>query len=273
MRKQLAVSAVMLAMLAPLALAQREQPERPRLAPPPTPEQYTERMLSRNDANGDGKIARDEMQGQFSDWLFENGDTNQDGFLDKAELGKLAEGFAERRRNPGEGGPPGAVTPGEPRQPLAAGQPIDFESAMSQAGRALRQLRRSSFDDASRQRDLELVQTLQTSLLAAKASAAEFPMAPQAKERYADDTVKYASDFRLKLIEVVMEALGLEAAVIEGDTAGAKESLEHLLAVQKEGHDAFQPEEDEEEAEEGDEAPPPTRGRPAQPGRAPGRGG
>jgi hypothetical protein len=82
--------------------------------------------------------------------------------------------------------------------------------------------------------------------------------------------VKYHSDFRLGLIQAVMESLALEAAVIEGDTAGAKESLEHLLEAQKLGHEAFQPEEEEEEAAE-DAIPEPARVRPGNESSAPAR--
>lgn len=240
---------------------------------PPTPEQFVDRMMQ-NDANADGKLSKDELPGRFADRMFESGDTNKDGFLDKAELTTIANnfgqgGFGGRGGAPGgpgaggPGGPAGAPGAGAP-QGAAGGALATFDSHMKAAGRAMRQLRRSSFDDASRQTDLLLIQTIQDSLINAKGKSADVPMAPQAKEHYGDDEAKYNADMRLHLIQAMMESLALESAVIEGDSAGAKESLEHLLEVQKEGHDAFQKPEDENErpAAPGENLPAPRRVRP-----------
>ncbi|MBK7404352.1 MAG: hypothetical protein IPJ41_06865 [Phycisphaerales bacterium] len=266
-------NALGLALLATIAASAVAQPGgdgggRPGGFTPPTPEQFVERMMQ-NDANGDGKLARDELPGRFADRMFETGDANKDGFLDKAELTEIAKtmgqgGFGgrggDRQGGPGAGGP-GAGGAGGPQ---AGGAPASFDAHMKSAGRAMRQLRRSGFDDASRQSDLVLIQTIQDSLVGAKARIAEVEMAPQAKKQYGDDKVKYESDFRLNLIQAIMESLALESAVVEGDTAGAKESLEHLLQVQKEGHDAFQKPEDENErpAAPGESLPAPRRVRP-----------
>ncbi|HZW10311.1 MAG TPA: hypothetical protein VFF69_10450 [Phycisphaerales bacterium] len=226
--------------------------DRPRLAQPPDPEAFAARMLER-DANGDGKLSRDELTGPFAQRLFESNDANADGFLERGELieaGKsLGQGGGFGRRPEGErpGVAPG-VLPGD-RPGFAPGVALDFEGAMSQAGRALRRLRRSPFDDTSREEDLRAIQSLQANLIAAKGGVDDFAMAPQAKERYGEDVATYRADFRLQLIQTVMESLALEAAVIEGDTVAAKESLEHLLEAQKAGHEAFQPEEDEEHEE------------------------
>lgn len=249
---------------------------------PPDPAAFIDRMME-NDANGDGKLSADELPGRFAERMFESGDTNGDGFLDRAELQTVAETFAQRGGQrlgqPGQPGQPGARPGGPdawaPREggaPAGAPAAISFKNGMTQAGRALRMLRRSGFDDASRASDLRAIQAIQSGLIAAKAQAGGVPMAPQAKEHYQDDQVKYQSDMRLDMIAVLMESLALEDAVIRGDTAGAKESLEHLLAAQKEAHAAFQPEEEEDEAAE-DAIPEPARVRPGGADRAPGRQG
>jgi len=134
---------------------------------------------------------------------------------------------------------------------------------MKMAGRSLRQLRRSAFDDASRATDLRAFQTILSGLFDAKAGVGGVPMAPQAQEQYKGDEVKYQSDFRLALIQAIMESLALEAAVIEGDSEGAKESLAHLLEAQKAGHGSFQKPQEEEDADAaGDAIPEPARVRP-----------
>jgi hypothetical protein len=252
---------------------------------PPDPAQFIDRMME-NDANGDGKLSADELPGRFAERLFENGDANKDGFLDRAELQTAFDGFAQRRQEgqrPGQTGEQdrqGRQGGADRRAPGSGGGAggnavaFNFETGMSQAGRALSGLRRSKFDDASRTSDLRLIQAVQSGLISAKSQAGNIPMAPQAEKRYGDDEVTYRSDFRLMMIQTIMETLALEAAVIEGDTAGAKESLEHLLAARSDSHDAFQPEEDDhDEHEEETAIPEPNRVRPGTTDRAPGRRG
>ncbi|MCC7389169.1 MAG: hypothetical protein IT431_10415 [Phycisphaerales bacterium] len=219
---------------------------------PPDPQQFIDRMME-NDANGDGKLSRDEVPGRFAERLFENNDANGDGFIDREELRKVAESFGQF----GPGGQRPGATPGQPGQPgaPAVGGPggpgaevLGFEGGMQMAGRALRQLRRSAFDDASRMGDLRQIQAVQAGLIAAKGRVGEVPMAPQAKEKYGEDQLKYESDMRLNLIQAMFESLALEDALIRGDSEEAKKSLENLLQVQKEGHAAFEPEEEEGEA-------------------------
>lgn len=227
---------------------------------PPDPAQFIERMMA-NDANGDDKLSRDELPGRFAERMFDTSDTNGDGFVDRAELQTVAEGFAQRRasgQRPGQQGQPGqqpgvrpgapeGVAPGQGRGPAVALGELDFEHGMDMTGRALRQLRRSPFDDESRPDDMRAIQAFQTGLLAAKGRVREVAMAPQAEARYGNDLVTYRSDLRLSLIQAVMESLALEAAVIEGDAAAAKESLAMLLEVRKESHEAFQPEDEDED--------------------------
>lgn len=240
------------------------------------PSMFIDRMMEM-DANGDGKLSRDEVPEQFGARLFE-GDANADGFLTREELQTAMETLRQRGPRGVDGERPG-FQPGQgpgaaPGAPGAAGAAValGFEQGMQQAGRALRQLRRSAFDDTSRAADLRAIQTIQSGLIAAKGGIAQVPMAPQAEEHYGEDLVKYHSDFRLGLAAAIMESLALEMAVIEGNTAGAKESLEHLLEAQKLGHDAFQPEEEEGEGEAADEAiPEPARVRPGNETSAPAR--
>ncbi len=238
---------------------------------PPDPAQFIDRMMQ-NDTNGDGKLSRDELPGRFADRLFENGDANSDGFLDRAELEQAANNLAQRRpgsQRPGQQGDrqgrlnrpgnPDARTPRGDTRAAAAPAALNFEHGMDQAGRALRQLRRSQFDNASRVNDLRAIQAMQTGLMAAKGRVHEAPVADQAEKRYGDDMVTFRSDLRLSLIQAVMESLALEAAIIEGNAEAAKESLAMLLEVRNESHDAFQPEEEEEE----DTIPEPTSVRPS----------
>lgn len=222
--------------------------------PPPSPEQFVERMMQR-DANGDGKLSRDELPGPFADRMFESNDANGDGFLDKDELMKVAESFGQR------GAGRQGFTPGQPAGAPDAG-PASYDDGMKLAGRALRQLRRSSFADDSRVNDLRQIQMLQDGLLAAKGHIAEVEMAKQAKEKYGDDEVRYHSDMRLSLVQALFESLAMEDAVVRGDAAEAKKSLENLMQVQKDAHAAFKPEdEDEGDAKEAP-IPEPARVRP-----------
>ncbi len=52
---------------------------------PPDPQQFIDRMMQ-NDANGDGKLSRDEVPGRFAERMFDNNDANGDGFIDREEL-------------------------------------------------------------------------------------------------------------------------------------------------------------------------------------------
>lgn len=65
-------------------------------------EEFVERFLQR-DENEDGKISKEEYPERWRDH-FDRVDGNDDGFLDRAELKRLAEHFAARiNRGPGDG--------------------------------------------------------------------------------------------------------------------------------------------------------------------------
>ncbi len=191
-----------------------------------------DRMME-NDANGDGKLARDEMPGRFVEQMFPVADADQDGFLTREELKTYFEsrprggaGFGQPRG--GEGGPPATL-----------------DSHMRQAGQALRALRRSSFTAETQADDLTRIGVIEASLVGAKQLIDPEHMAPQAKEKYGSDTAAYTRDVRLAIIKAIKAAIALEETIIAGDSAGSKAALEKLLAVQKEGHDQFQNEEEE----------------------------
>jgi hypothetical protein len=66
------------------------------------------------DKNGDGKVSKAELPERLQN-LMATGDTNKDGFLDKAELTRIAEQRAGGRGGPGGfGGPNGPGGPGGP---------------------------------------------------------------------------------------------------------------------------------------------------------------
>ena len=268
------LAAAALSALAASALAQQEgRPGGRQGGGPPTAEQFIARMMER-DANGDGKLSRSELDGPFADRMFESGDANGDGFLDAAELKTTAESFIAQRGNGQQGRPDRAVAPGQGRpgdaidrpgapRPGEGGEPrtLDFHHAMEQAGSTMRSLRRSSYTPATLAADLENIDLLQQGIMAAKLDMASVKMSEAAKARFGDDSAKYLAEFRMTLVQTLMESLALEMAVLEGDSEAAKNSVAHLVQIQKEGHDLFQTEEDEAEAD--DNVQTPARGRPA----------
>lgn len=204
------------------------------------PAQMVERMMSQ-DANGDGKLARDEVPGPFAERIFERADTNGDGFVDRAELEAFAKSMPARPGGMrGEGGPdaPGVPGAGGPRGE-APGAPANLESAMKQVNRAYRQLRGSAFDAASRERDLGSVQALQTGLLACKAMPAP-PMTDAWKAKNGDDEAAYRAGFRKAFVKSALTAIELEMAILDGDAAKAKSLVERIHDSEESGHALFQ---------------------------------
>jgi hypothetical protein len=194
------------------------------------PSQFIDRMMQ-NDKDGDGKLSRDELPGQFADRIFQRADANEDGFLDRAEL----EQFAQSRSGRGQ------ERPGDREGAPEMARPT-FEGAMRQGGRALRALRGSAFDASSRKEDLRAIQEIQRSLLMAKAQFGEVPMSPKAKEKFGDDKAAYDKAFHSHLIKALAETLTLETAVIDGNSDDASASLTRLRDIQGEGHELYQQE-------------------------------
>lgn len=190
--------------------------------------QFVTRTMSQ-DANGDGKLDKSEVYPRFAAEVFDDADVDSDGFITSSEL--HAHVMAR-----------GGRIPGPQPAPEAGVDAADeaFSEAMSLAASTIRGLRRSPMDATSLKADLELVQRLQVAMLDAKASLHTVEMAPQAKEKYADDTEAYHRDFRLGFIDAIEATLVLERALLAGDTDASKAAFSEVRAVQGAGHDAFQ---------------------------------
>ncbi len=198
------------------------------------PAQFVERMMQR-DANGDGKLQRDELPEQLAEQLFESGDTNGDGALEREEL------LALMNRRTGQGG-------GQGGRQGATNAPPNFEGSMRQAGRAMAGLRRAELTSESMQRDLRSVQMLQQALLGAKGGMSSAPRSERAQERFNSDD-KFNMAMRMNILRVLGESITLEMAILEGKEGAARESLAKIIEIQEQSHDVFQPEhEDNDEA-------------------------
>lgn len=198
-----------------------------------------DRMMA-NDANNDGKLSREELPERLAERLFATGDTDGDGLISREEL-TVSLGNARG----GAGGAGGA--PQRPDGAGVAGGPVQsahdqFEGGMKQAGEAMRSLRRSGFAPATRDSDLDSIQSIQEGMIAAKNSYKSFPMSAPAKAKYGDDTGSYQRDFRMGLVISLQAALELEAAVLKEDSDAAKAALARLRETQKASHDLFQDE-------------------------------
>lgn len=95
-------------------------------------------------------------------------------------------------------------------------------------------------DATSAEADLQAVQRLQAALIEAKATLSTVDMAPQAREKYADDVDAYHKDFRMTLIEAIGGTLEFEKALLAGDAEASKAAFGAVRAIQGAGHDAFQ---------------------------------
>ncbi len=196
-------------------------------------EAFVQRLMG-NDANGDGKLSREEVPASFADRLFEAGDADKDGLLTREELLAIGASFGPSR---GQGAPTGQAR-GEP----GAGQQeqVTFRGYMNQAGRGMRALQRSAFDTASRDSDLQAVGNIQAALVGAKSRSTTLQMAAHVKERYNTDEVGFRSDVHRGLLKAIAAAVELELAILDGDSAKAKACLQKLDDAELAGHDAFQ---------------------------------
>jgi len=199
------------------------------------PAQMVERLMGM-DANGDGKLSRDEMSPQLAERIFERADTNKDGFIERTEI----EIFAKEGgplRGAGQGGGQGAGRGG-----AAPGVPVNMEGAMKQANAALRALRSSALDASTQKADLEAVQRLQMGLVGSKGGIASVPMSDAAKAKFGDDKAAYEREFRKTMLASILMSFEVEQAILDGDGARAKATIQKLHDTEETGHSLFQQE-------------------------------
>lgn len=229
----IAAGLMMLTLAGTVAVGQPEQPGvNPRTAA------QVDRLMA-NDANADGFLARDELPERLAERIFDSADTDADGRLSRAEL----EAYFDAQRGRGARGAPGQAEDGAapaPATPAGAVSDEAFEGAMKQAGMAMRTLRRTGFEPATRDSDLDALQSIQEAMVLAKATFTTVPVAPQAKAKYQGDEEAYRRDFRMAIVGSLRAALDIEAALLGDDIQAAKDALVRLLDNQKSSHNLFQ---------------------------------
>jgi hypothetical protein len=218
------------------------------------PAQMVERMMQQ-DANGDGKLAKDELPGPLAERIFERADTNKDGFVDKAELEAFAKAGGMRGGQGGAGGGQGAGPGGQ-----GAGRAMNLEGAMKQINGAYRALNASAMDASSKAADLDAVQRMQSAIFAAKGGAGSLRMSAAAKAKFGEDKAAFESAFRKAMLETAKLSIELEMAILDGKGADAKALVKKIHDSEESGHALFQAE----EGAAGGDTPPadaPRRGR------------
>jgi hypothetical protein len=115
-----------------------------------------------------------------------------------------------------------------------------FEGAMKQAGQAMRTLRRTGFEPATRESDLDAVQSIQEAMVLAKDTFETVSVAPQASAKFGDDNGAYRREFRLALIGSIRAALDIEEALLRDDAEAATQALTRLQDNQNQSHNLFQ---------------------------------
>jgi hypothetical protein len=198
------------------------------------PAQLVERMMQM-DANGDGKLTKDEAQGPFADRAFDRVDANKDGFVDRAELENFAKsggmrGLGGQRGQGGQGGG-------------APGGAVNVEGAMKQINGAYKALNASAFDTASRSADLEAVQRLQMAIFGAKGGAGSLRMSDAAKAKFGEDKAAFEAAYRRAMLESAKIAVELELAILDGKSGEAKALVAKLHKTEETGHELFKMEE------------------------------
>jgi hypothetical protein len=204
---------------------QQGQGQRPRMDPA--------QMLERMDANGDGKLSKDEVPPQLAERMFERADTNKDGMLDKAELEAMAAAGGARGGQGGQGGQRGGQ----------GGAPMNLEGAMKQMNASYKALNASPFDAASKAADLEAVQRLQMSAIGAKGGVGALRMSDAASKQYGGDKAAFEAAYRRKMIETAKVAIELELAILDGKADAAKALVAKLHALEESGHEVFKADE------------------------------
>ena len=199
-------------------------------------EMVADRMMQA-DANGDGKISKDEASGGNAQRVFNQADADGDGFVTRVEIMTFVQ---SRTGNRGGGRGDGMTRPGgasRPTGPAATSPtPVDpkkaFQEAMETSGRALRGLRRAKFDAA--------IRTIQSSLMIAKQHTAAIPMSDAAKKKFGTDSKAYQSAFQIDMIMSIMASLQVEMAILQGDAEKAKAAVKTIVTVRSESHDVFE---------------------------------
>jgi hypothetical protein len=197
------------------------------------PARMIDRMFER-DADGDGKLSREEMGEGPRARIFDAADANEDGFLERAEVEKF---MADRRnfQRPGDGRGPGASGAGG----------ANFQQSMEQAGRALRRLRRSDFTAETQAADLEQIAAIEQALLGAKSQYMTAELSDEDHAEFKGDEAKLRLALRTHLAKGLATALEAELAVLAGDADGAAAAMTKLQELRDQGHDRFQPAEDD----------------------------
>lgn len=212
------------------------------------PARFVERMMQM-DADGDGKLTREEIgEGRFAA-AFDTADANGDGSLTTEELTVFMETRGPRGGRGGEGGPEGRPGRGPEGAPagVPAGVPAGpskeaFHDAMERSGRALRGLRRTKFEADTFERDLMALIELESSLMEARRNASAVPMSDAAKAKFGTDEAAYRKSFHLHMAKAMIATLNVELALLEGDAAKAKELVDGILENRNESHDLFEQE-------------------------------
>lgn len=207
-----------------LALAQPAQPRGPG-GTPGGRGNIVERMMER-DVNADGKVSKEEVAGTFFERFFDTADANKDGFLTKEEIDSMP--------------PPQRGTGGQGAQGEQASVP-SFHESMESAGAAFRLLERADFTAADQTRTYQAIDNLQRSLVVAKSHIADAPIANAAKEKYNSDEAAIRLNMRKGLVDTIEATIVLEKALLNGDTARAKEQMTQIRKFQNINHDVFEP--------------------------------
>ena len=212
------------------------------------PSRIVDRLMQ-SDADGDGKVSREEMgEGRFAA-VFDQADANGDGFLTEEEISLFIQSRSNRSQRGSQGGgarrpgqAPGGQTPTPGGAAAAPSGPSEeaFHDAMERAGRALRGLRRTKFEADTFERDLMALLELEASLMDARKNVKAIPMSPAAKAKFGDDTVAYRRSFQLHMAKAMIATLNCEMAMLEGNAAKAQELVRGILENRNESHDLFE---------------------------------
>lgn len=210
------------------------------------PSRFVDRMMQM-DANGDGKLSRDEIGESRFAALFDQADGDGDGLLASEEImifmenrnGRGQRGPQRGRRTERPDGRPSEAPTQEAEKPSGPSKEA-FMEAMDRAGRALRGLRRTSFEADTFERDFMALLELESSLMDARRHTSAIAMSQAAREKFGTDQAAYQRSFQLHMAKALMATIQVEMAVLEGDSAKAKELVRGILENRNESHELFE---------------------------------